>query len=166
MKTQPVLGIEVNLNLIPNSDHPYAGKTLWELCEDVIIAIEGSPGNYYQNTWKIRTKYLAEISGNKNYKEACGTAFCRAGWMTNLLCATGANTPNSGGVATNLLLRAGISNEDINNLFVPHGNIIAYEQYGGLEYAKIGTDGMRLFMKQHEAKLKAYTITRQDRINP
>lgn len=62
----------MNIQLTPD-----APRTAYELLEQVCEAIEVAPQNYDQGVWSGRA--------SNNREEFCGTAFCRAGWMVNIL---------------------------------------------------------------------------------
>lgn len=151
---------------MPNSNNK--PSNLYELCDLVAEAIEIQPKNYFQDKWVFNAKLC-------NGDDACGTAFCRAGWITALMETEEHNTAwwleNRNDYirtsAQSLLLTAGIPKEAINNLFYFAGIDSPYNDAfhnangrlgcdsGTPEYAKAGADGMRLFMAQYEEKLKA-----------
>jgi hypothetical protein len=134
-------------------------QTLYEMMEQVAESIEARPLNYYQGAWYADAQL--------HYgKEACGTAYCRAGWMTCI----GKEKPvhnNSviQGYAMTLLENAGIPQDDVTHLF--QGSALQEEQpffkgikklmprAGTPEYAELGAKGVRKFMERHAAKLKA-----------
>lgn len=128
--------------------------TAYQLLGQVCEAIALAPGNYYQEDYAIDPKYIG--AGNA---EACGTAFCRAGWMCALMEDDKARTPDEwdrmdlDGPPTQLLLDAGISGEEISDLF--GGGACGTARYGTKAYIKAGVKGVKDFMKKHEAALKA-----------
>ena len=130
---------------------------LYELCDEVCIAIEASPTNYYQPMWATPAR---GVYG----KKACGTAFCRAGWMVAL--ADGHAKAASGGVykrALEMFTKAGISKAELQLLFQPdpgaygraYGDVVdKYVKEGTPEYVAIGAAGMRKFMAKWKKQLK------------
>jgi hypothetical protein len=133
-------------------------ETLYDLCEATAEAIELKPGNYYQEMWSVNTNVLQEDVSNykENYKEACGTAYCRAGWMVALAENTSAPHMHIPYKAEKLLHAAGIPLMKIHQLFAAGVNGDA--DPGTAAYVKAGADGMRAFMIEHEAKLRSVKL--------
>ena len=128
------------------SDRP---KTVYELCERVCEAIELAPMHYLQKDWATPAKlHFGE--------EACGTAYCRAGWM-HALGKTDCELTNVSSIvmyADTVLRDAGVDDKDINILFA--GGAISWAgEPGTPAYVKAGIAGMRAFMTKYEASLKA-----------
>ena len=132
-------------------------KTLYDLMGQVAEAIELAPGNYYQQGWEEPVENLAMYEGP--YKEACGTAYCRAGWMVNLLEAPTARGlhHNTSGKAFSLLTKADIPASEAMELF--RGSACTrFGDPGSPGYVKEGVDGVKRFMARHEDKLKAFKL--------
>lgn len=137
---------------------------LYELCEQTCEAIELCPTNYYQASW-------AESAKGRFGKEACGTAFCRAGHMVAIL-TEDRKTPEEwrqlgvygyiSNVATNLFLQAGVSDADIGNLFA--GGACGSCQPGSTEYVARGIAGMRRFMEKWEPQLRAAKLNAKGKV--
>lgn len=137
---------------------------LYELCEQVCEAISDSPANYYQDHWAFPVKDLARRLGMEAIDGACGTAFCRAGWMINIL--DGHKHPGTHEAwaewrshihtkATRMLANAGVSEDDIGGLFAMNHRD---SKWGTEEYTDMGVEGMRTFMEKYETQLKEATI--------
>lgn len=139
-------------------------ETLWDLCELTAEAIETQPLNYHQSYWICDAK--KEVSS-----EACGTAFCRAGWMYALSREPSEDlTPLVVGTADGYriiyitmkskLIDAGIPANVIDQLFAGVSEDATYHpglediEAGNPEYARIGAEGMRLFMQEYEKELR------------
>jgi hypothetical protein len=131
--------------------------TLWEMMEQVADSIESQPLNYYQGVW-------ARSASLQYGREACGTAYCRAGWMAAIGHDRAITDESAIALyAEQLLYRAGIPIDAINDLF--SGIAIGREcrdlgqyrepQPGTPQYAKKGADGVRNFMREFEPALKA-----------
>ena len=143
---------------------------LWELCELTAEAIETQPLNYQQSHWICDAK--KEVSS-----EACGTAFCRAGWMYALstsepkecsrILVEGTGYHEIYIPMRNKLLAAGIPSGVIEALFsassdTPSDTPWNLRYHRGLEelnagdpeYARIGAEGMRQFMQDYEKELR------------
>jgi len=139
-------------------------ETLWELCEQVCEAIRMSPKNYTQETWATDARSLNE--------EACGTAYCRAGWMValtsdekDILSKYHTGSLNICISASNMLKRAGVVDRDIDTLFSGaavdrqcYRDGIEVPDQGTPEYAEQGVKGMREFMEKWEKQLKETKI--------
>lgn len=138
-------------------------ETAWDLMQEVHDAILASPTNYYQGDWAVPVKNLTQEA----YSEACGTAYCRAGWMNAILTEKTPKTEKqcdtfSEATATKcyrLLDRAGIPYGTVANLFAPYA---ARGKAGTETYARSGAKGVETFMKTYERQLKAYRITDED----
>lgn len=137
-------------------------NTLYDLCEEVCTMIKASPFNYYQGSWACDATEMK--------KNACGTAFCRAGWMCAIL-DTGKGKKTEDWLregqwgrtnaiperAHALLAKAGIPEVEVHRLF--GSNVIDDDYvYGTNAYVKAGIDGMRRFMERHKAALQAVKI--------
>lgn len=120
-------------------------KTVWDLCEQVCEAIELAPRNYYQGTWYTNADNV--------YEDACGTAYCRAGWMYSI----GKNGRDSSSLiykyASRVLQMSGVDQEDIDALF--RGSACHPYKPGSPKYIQAGIEGMQTFMKKYESALKA-----------
>src|SRR3990167_4590235 len=87
-------------------------SNLYELCEEVCEAIMASPTNYSQ------LKYTADaVRMWPREAEACGTAYCRAGWMVALVHGRIENPTIIQNTAASMLLDADIPGEDVTALF-------------------------------------------------
>lgn len=148
-------------------------QNLYDLCEDVCNAIALRPLNYNQGNWAIDADKVMTA------EEACGTAFCRAGWMVALVDeprtpAEWTSLPDSyiADKAELMLLNAGIPESDINQLFSGSACFdeddangldgISYPEPGTPLYVQRGIEGMREFMFKYEKKLKAAKIYYND----
>ena len=147
--------------------------TLWELCEQTVEAILARPLNYYQDD------YYAEAQGcmfNKNgavLEGACGTAYCRSGWMGTIL---GLETKYLSSVPEELLENAGIDSYQVNKLFSAIGCLSENNPFersffysdgderrpGTKAYARAGAAGLKKFMRRYEKNLKAARLVKQD----
>lgn len=134
-----------------NTDTPF--ETLYDLCEGVIQAIETQHGNYFQGLWCVPVESL-RVNVSYNYIGACGTAYCRAGWMIALAEASNKKLTNMQihRKANALLRKAGIRQEVIDQLF--SGDACSGFTPGSPAYAKAGADGVRQFMALYEKELK------------
>lgn len=139
-------------------------ETLWDLCDEVCESIAARQVNYFQELWATDATFQADHHNHPLKAEACGTAFCRAGWMCAILDTQrgikrdtgewqGANIQER---ARCLLAGAGIYTDAINNLF--SGSALGTLNFGEPGYVEEGIAGMRRFMAKHEAKLKAARI--------
>lgn len=144
---------------------PYETITVHELMERSAQSIENTPLNYTQHRYATNARMCFEK------EEACGTAFCRAGWMMAHV-----DPPRSTSEWTTSDMYTGIERRSIKLLRdcgIPLGDIIKLFQSTALEeetkgsilwcdgsetVAKAGAAGMRKFMQTHEAKLKAHTV--------
>ena len=146
-------------------------ETLWDLCELTAEAIETRPLNYCQNFWAHDAKECLEDVNEDLAEEACGTAFCRAGWMYAFLhedVVTVEEWENqeiyhkmralleSAGIPTTAIvpLFSGENGRDGHENHPYHPNLSKLQR-GTKEYAQIGADGMRKFMQQYEKELKS-----------
>lgn len=135
-------------------------ETVYELCEMVCEAIELRPLNYIQQWWHADAKDWNEA--------ACGTAYCRAGWMAALLRRSKGPCEDDDFIiktAFNVLRSAGVPSSATDLLF--QGGAIGAETpgrstpgVGTPDYIATGIKGMRDFMSTYEQKL------RHARINP
>ena len=127
-------------------------ETVYELCEQVCEAIAERPLNYVQQKWSTEASAWNE--------GACGTAYCRAGWIAAILKKS--KGPVLAGdvfihkTAKKVLETAGVPEEEVLNLF--SGSACGLWRTGTPEYTAAGIKGMRDFMTKHEAKLKAARI--------
>lgn len=168
--------------------------TAYELMRRVAQDIRLAPLNYFQGDWacdakdplvEARDRYddddhtpitQANIkAATERIDAACGTSFCRAGWMaTHLVNPVGMQTKDwanlqfkaqeeeenawRGGIyilARNVLLDAGISRWAIENLF--EGDAVSGTP-GTQAYANAGAKGVREFMRQYASELKAHKV--------
>ena len=135
--------------------------TLWELCEQTVEAILTRPLNYYQDEFCVDAKdYMLDKKGDA-LKDACGTAYCRSGWMGTILGLD--SWEGLAYVPEKLLIDAGISMFEIGKLFDATGgnNYISSKMDhagctpGTKAYARAGAAGLKKFMRKHREKLKA-----------
>ena len=129
-------------------------ETVWELCEQVCEAIQERPLNYAQESW---------VSDAEEWNEgACGTAYCRAGWIASLLHES--NVPCKDvtvihTLASSVLHGAGVSHEDISALFGGGAvGCMTHAKVGTKAYVRAGVKGMREMMEKYEAQLRAARI--------
>lgn len=142
-------------------------KTLYELCEQTVEAILASPQNYYQDDWACPVESVTDDFGEKPkaMKEACGTAYCRAGWMGAIL---GQKRITDGSLATRLFESAGIDYLDTSDLFDVACDSSEFNlgfgdgelNPGTKAYAKAGANGLRVFMRRHAKKLRAAELVK------
>lgn len=136
-------------------------ETLYDLMEEVAWQIEAAPEFYDQARWAIPVAYMTGDA------EACGTAFCRAGHMINILdSAVGIKrTPKQweytdiSDRAMELLNDAGVARHDIDRLFA--GGACSLFKRGSPSYVKAGAQGVRNFMEAYAAQLKAYKLDKE-----
>ena len=126
-------------------------QNLYELCEQVCDAIAASPTNYYQGDWSCDAK---SIYG----EEACGTAFCRAGWMV-ALSEGKSSVVNITAKAYHMLQKAGIPGDSVGALF-SGAAVLAKE--GTPAYTEQGIAGMREFMARWEKELKGAPLPKEE----
>ena len=138
-------------------------ETLYDLCELTAEAIETQPLNYHQSYWICDAKKEVSI-------RACGTAFCRAGWMYALSTKQPETLPHilagkkgSDVIYTSMMKKltaAGIPHKNIEDLFAEADYNSHYHiglcdiNPGDPEYARIGAEGMRQFMREYEKELR------------
>ena len=155
-------------------------ENLYELMEMTAEAIELLPKNYYQDSFSMHAKDVPSDTetcnndegdltarGKRLSKKACGTAFCRAGWMMAILDPKlGKMNPDSIDdheeiykPAMNLLTDAGCDAGVVGHLF-GGGSGINGERWGTKAYAKAGAKGVRDFMEQYKTELKAARLTK------
>jgi len=144
-------------------------RNLYELCEQTCESMELAPLNYYQGYWAAPVRAVQGHTGVE-HQEACGTAYCRAGWMIANLEGKalptegdGVDTVHYGTRAKKMLYQAGIPDIDIEHLFAGEALMrekdIPRAKWGTPEYVAAGVEGLRNFMAKHEAKLRAAKIT-------
>ena len=151
-------------------------ETLYDLCELTAEAIETRPLNYCQDYWAHDAKDMMRQKNPELVREACGTAFCRAGWMYALSSEKVLNPGQWGLVKDRIfskmmakLKAAGIPEGTALRLFSgsqAHGaddtdsyhQNLRNETVGTAKYAKIGADGMRRFMHEFEKELRAAKV--------
>lgn len=112
-------------------------KTAYELLQRACEAIKATPQAYFQNWWR--------------QEQACGTAFCRAGWIVALHDGKAAvrSSDETGHRALDIL---GHPQGAWDALFVCG---LVDGTPGTTSYASQGIRGLRDFMKTHRAHLKA-----------
>ena len=130
-------------------------ETLYDLCDQVCEHIAERPLNYYQGWWAKKAK---DVPGIDEHPEACGTAYCRAGWMMAIL----ENKPQEytepwqrspiSVKAHALFNDAGVPEDDVRELF---SGTAVKGMPGTANYVEDGIHGMREFMAKHEDKLRA-----------
>ena len=139
-------------------------ENLYDLCDQVCDAIAARPLNYFQSAFRapVSCIYKSSFGCAPAEGEACGTAFCRAGWMISLLKKpkTTWTSVEIAEPAEDLLRAAGIPQTDIDDLFA--GGACSGKKYGTTEYVAEGIRGMRVFMKLHEDKLRAAPVKVED----
>jgi hypothetical protein len=144
--------------------------------------IEEYPLAYVQHQWVRRgIAWLRNVFytvPKERLEEACGTTFCRAGWMAQIVDGR-ATTQGAGLRAARLLgvvpsARKGVVHwyhplgidlnhvekefaEDVRQLFA-HSAVPESLRPGSRAYVKAGANGLRKFMEKHEARLKATKI--------
>ena len=136
-------------------------ETVYELCEEVCEAIAAKPMNYHQGYWFESVENIqhgCDIAPSN--REACGTAYCRAGWMSALARGPEAHL-KAGSIeiydwARNLLTKAGVPLREIDELF--DGAACGDREWGSEDYVAQGIRGMQEFMDNYEDKLKATKI--------
>jgi hypothetical protein len=127
-------------------------KTAYELLERVCEAIKAHPLNYYQGMWvSQRGSSMDPLPASLDVPDnKCGTAFCRAGWVCQLL--DGAMPRGGVGGRSNEIL--GLSDDETDPLY--------YEEMrgapGSKAYVQQGVRGVRAFMRQHAKHLKARSL--------
>lgn len=120
---------------------------VYELCEQVAEAIELAPKNYYQRNWACDA---TTVFGN----EACGTAYCRAGWMYAIGKQDTRHRADLISEYGHKVLRAvGVTESDINHLF--GGSSCWVDRPGSKRYVTEGAAGMRRLMTKYEESMKA-----------
>lgn len=135
-----------------------APRNLYDLCEMTAQAIEQHPANYCQQDWEAsltRVRDLWSYDPEVLNHEACGTAYCRAGWMVNLLEKPSRSHTNIPEKARALLLEAGIPSIAITNLFSANAS---GSKVGSKDYVNKGVSGLREFMNAYETQLKSYSL--------
>ena len=140
-----------------NLDKP---ENLYQLCEMVCEQIATTPKNYVQQRY-------ATVASSWN-EESCGTAFCRAGWMVNILDHSAGITRTTDEWVYNTLISlrseqlfmdAGFDSADMKDVtLLFNGGACSMHNIGSPEYVREGIDGLRRFMAKHEDKLKAARI--------
>jgi hypothetical protein len=138
-------------------------RTAWELCEQACKAIAENPLNYCQAMWKSRRGCDVDEFGRDSEgagselppeldlpENTCGTAFCRAGWLVVLHDGKDANPVKWERRALELL---GMNH--VGKLF-DGGEVEGAP--GSPDYVKAGVSGLRAFMAEHEAHLKAHRL--------
>ena len=141
-------------------------KTLYEACEQAVEAIELQPLNYSQEHWAnpiediVRFHYMDGCEdAAQRAKEACGTAYCRAG---HIMCAV------KDGPVTAKTAESGARKLMVDEAKIPIGEVMRLfgggaagpkESYGTEEYVRRGADGLREFMQKYEEQLKSVDLT-------
>ena len=138
-------------------------ETVYELCEMVCEAIKERPLNYVQHRW--------HTDASAWNREACGTAYCRAGWMASFLKKGKGPCVDEdfiAYIAKHVLNEAGADYWDVSNLF--DGGALVREAHGQAPgigtpaYTAAGIQGMRNFMDKHEQKLKHARINEDNTV--
>lgn len=138
-------------------------QNVYELLEQTAEAIEECGLNYYQTVWAAPVEHVT--AGREG---ACGTAFCRAGWMINIAHGDKAlsMSPYDWGrthiadAAYAMLETAGCPIRECAELF--SGGAVT-QKYGTQAYNKAGAKGVRQFMERHRDKLKATPLVKGPR---
>jgi hypothetical protein len=130
-------------------------QNLYELMEQAAEAILTSPEHYYQDNWSEPARNLYPD------KEVCGTAYCRAGWMENIL-----GVSVDGCTARRLLHEAEIDRADLflaQNYRTEYNADFTYElRRGSPEYATAGANGIKKFMARNKEQLLAARLVKRD----
>ena len=130
---------------------------LYEAFEQVCEAIAAQPNNYYQAAWARPAKTVARNLG-RDPDSACGTAYCRAGWLEAIIEDKAINDECLiADSAARRLLKAGIPSYAIDDLF--DGNACGNSTgYGTPPYIAKGIQGVKAFMAKYEEQLKGATL--------
>lgn len=143
-------------------------KTAYELCERVCEHILEEPRRYFQNDWcrrgtgiqrmwsRLRSVLSIDQDGNEDVMKpvpppVCNTVACRAGWIVLLHDGMKAKPRDFSDRANEIL---GVEWMDTQELFDGQD----YGQPGTKAYARKGVAGLRAFMKEHKAQLKARSL--------
>ena len=151
-------------------------QTLWELCEQTVEAILTQPLNYYQDDYAHSAETCMVDENDRPLKGACGTAYCRAGWMGTIL---GIHPSQLARIPKALLESAGVDPQIVNQLFAAIGmpTAVRYQEGfhtldnsrvcgfderspGTTAYVRAGAAGLKKFMRQHKKKLKAARLVK------
>jgi len=140
----------------------------YELLARVCEAIKAHPLAYYQGSWVVPTERLVQAVGeytDAQMRTSCGTAYCRAGWVVALhdgrqravdLSLTDAKYPALP-VADRSDDILGLDRSATHDLY--DGEACDYAgRPGSRTYVRAGIRGLREFMTQHEAHLKAHSL--------
>ena len=138
--------------------------TAWELCEQACAFIDARAEAYYQGAWTAQVQDCG-FSSRMQAKNECGTAFCRAGILVGVhdgfqqakaLDSFWSRVPDR---AIQLIglppLDEDRAHPDVRRLF--EGDAVPGKP-GTRAYVRAGVRGLRRFMKQHEAHLKARSL--------
>ena len=141
-------------------------KTAYELLERVCAAIKAHPLAYYQDQWMLKSKrdVVKRLRlTNEQARESCGTAYCRAGWIVALHDGSAAarrmscewHSEEFGERAREILAMPYQSSDDpIRECRLFQSGTVAAHP-GTRAYAREGVRGLKAFMEQHKAHLKA-----------
>ena len=144
---------------------PKKAANAYELLQRVCAAIKAHPLAYYQAAWVLTNKW--EVQSNCEFTDAqmaesCGTAYCRAGWIVALHDGRRAALQlekDGGWLTSSVCIRAnrvlGLEPEQTYRLF--DGGAIGGRP-GTRRYVAAGIRGVRAFMNQHAAHLKARSL--------
>ena len=139
-------------------------ETAWELCEQACQFIDAQAHAYYQGAWVAQVQDCG-FSPRLQAKNECGTAFCRAGILVGLhdgfqqakaLDSFWSKVPGRASQLIGLppLDEFGL-HPDVARLF--EGDAVPGKP-GTRAYVRKGVRGLRRFMKQHEAHLRARSL--------
>lgn len=141
-------------------------ETLWEACEMTCESIALRPKNYFQEQWATKTLLIEAVYGPDARKlgpasteEACGTAYCRAGWMLSHITGGDVTDHNISEIMRGHMKNAGIPIQDALDLF--SGDACGTRSWNTKDYVESGVRGLREFMAKHEEKLKAYRVNEE-----
>lgn len=128
--------------------------TLYDLLDEVCTMIQAQPLNYYQESWTTPARYVTS-------SEACGTAYCRAGWMAAVGMNKNVGEDDVVGYAYRLMQEAGFKNSEFIYLFGANQVCrVTSAPPGTAKYAEAGAAGVRAFMNKHEDRLRAAKLTK------
>ena len=139
--------------------------TAWELCEQACAFIDAQAHAYYQGAWTAQVQDCG-FSPRLQAKNECGTAFCRAGILVGLHDGFQAvrdldrdflsKVPDRASQLIGLASGTSWAHPDVARLF--EGDAVPGLP-GTRAYVRKGVRGLRRFMKQHEAHLRARSLT-------
>lgn len=154
-------------------------KTAYDLLEQVAQHILAEPARYWQELWVLRGKHVIERTGLT--APSCGTICCRAGWIVALHDGLDSDAINANAQVRHseaVMRRAneilGVGMWVTKELFDGDALTPVDEYSDAIEdapdalepgtqaYAEAGALGIREFMAEHEAALKARILEAPD----